>query len=124
MVLSAHMEYKIWIASYYESPPPYLDDEIGIPVENIECHSGNWLTEEPVWRHIGTVDSIEAARYMVENDEKTYRDSDGNCYFLEDVPAADELGYVFIKIEYGDTIEYYDCYVPGRKTPFGRRRIQ
>ena len=90
------MEYKIWIATYLNSPPPY---PIELPAEEIERHACIWKTEETVWRHIGTVDSLEAARYMVENDN-----------------------YAFVKIEYGDTIEYYDCYVPGKKTPYARRK--
>ena len=80
-----------------------------------------WKTEETVWRHIGTVDSLEAARYMVENDRGSYKDADGTCYYLECEPS-DEYYYSFVKIEYGDTIEYYDCYVPGKKTPYARRK--
>ena len=77
-------------------------------------------TEETIRRHIGTVDSLEAARYMVENDHGSYKDSEGNIYYLECEPS-DELFYSFAKIEYGDTVEYYDCYVPGKKTRYGRR---
>lgn len=113
------MEYKIWIATYFVSPPPY---SVEILAEEIERSSGIWLTEETVWRHIGTVDSLEAARYMVENNEDSYRDADGICYYLECEPD-DEFYYCFVKIEYGDTIEYYDCYVPGKKTIYGIRKI-
>ena len=113
------MEYKIWIATYLNSPPPY---PIEVPADEIECHSCIWKTEEIIWRHIGTVDSLEAARYMVENDKGSYKDPDGNVYFLECEPS-DEYYYCFVKIEYGDTIEYYDCYVPGAKTPYAIRKI-
>ena len=111
------MECKIWIASYFDSPPPY---PIEFPAEEFERKSGHWLTQETVWRHIGTVDSLEAARYMVENGESSYRDSNGICYFMEYVPS-DEFYCYFVKIEYGDTIEYYDRYVPGKKTRYARR---
>lgn len=69
------MEYKIWIASYFDSPPPY---PIEIPKEKIESHVCSWETEETRWRHIGTVDSLEAPRYMIENDKGSYKDSEGN----------------------------------------------
>lgn len=113
------MEYKIWIASYFNSPPPYT---VEIPQEKVGRSAGIWKTEETRWRHIGTVDSLEAARYMVENDESSYKDSEGYCYYLECEPD-DEHYYTFAKIEYGDTIEYYDCYVPGKKSRYGRRFI-
>ena len=113
------MEYKIWIAAYFISPPPY---PIEIPREEIESHSCVWKTEETKWRHIGTVDSFEAARYLVENDEFSYKDTEGNVYYLECEPS-DEQFYSFAKIEYGDTIEYYDWYVPGKKTKYARRFI-
>ena len=113
------MEYKIWIATYLNSPPPY---PIELPAEEIERHASIWNTEETVWRHIGTVDSLEAARYMVENDKASYRDANGISYYLECEPY-DEFYYTFAKIEYGDTIEYYDCYVPGKRTRYGRRII-
>lgn len=77
------MDYKIWIASYFVSPPPY----------------------------------------PVENDHGSYKDSEGNVYYLECEPS-DELFYSFAKIEYGDTVEYYDWYVPGKETRYGRRIIR
>ena len=83
------MEYKIWIATYLNSPPPY---PIELTAEKIERNACIWKTEETVWRHIGTVDSLEAARYMVENDRGAYRDADGICYYLECEPS-DELFY-------------------------------
>ena len=46
-------------------PPPY---PIEVPKEKIESQACCWKTEETIWRHIGTVDSLEAARYMVENE--------------------------------------------------------
>ena len=52
------MDYKIWIASYFVSPPPY---PIEVPEEKIESQACCWKTEETIWRHIGTVDSLEAA---------------------------------------------------------------
>ena len=52
------MEYKIWTASYFVSPPPY---PIEVPKEKIESQACCWKTEETIWRHIGTVDSLEAA---------------------------------------------------------------
>ena len=113
------MEYKIWIASYFVSPPPY---PIAVPKEEIESQACCWKTEETVWHHIGTVDSLEAARYLVENDRGSYKDSKGNVYYLECEPS-DELFYSFAKIEYVDTVEYYDCYVPGKETRYGRRLI-
>jgi len=112
------MEYKIWIASYFDSPPPY---PVEIPKEEIERSASIWVTEETKWRHIGTVDSLEAARYLVLTDKSSYKDSEGNVYYLECEPS-DELCYAFAKIEYGDTIEYYDCYVPGKKTRYARRK--
>ena len=114
------MECKIWIASYFISPPPYPTE---IPCEEIESHACVWKTEETIWRHIRTVDSLEAARYMIENDKGSYKDSEGNVYYLECEPS-DELFYAFAKIEYGDTIEYYDSYVPEKKTRYGRRAIK
>ena len=111
------MEYKIWISSYFNSPPPYPTE---IPQEEIERSSCVWETEETEWRHIGTVDSLEAARYLVENDKSSYQDSNGNVYYLECEPS-DELYYTFAKIEYGDTIEYYDSYVPGKEHRYGKR---
>lgn len=113
------MEYKIWTASYFVSPPPY---PIEVPKEKIESQACCWKTEETIWRHIGTVDSLEAARYLVENDRGSYKDSEDNVYYLECEPS-DELFYSFAKIEYGDTVEYYDCYVPGKETRYGRRLI-
>ena len=56
-------------------PPPY---PIEVPKEEIESQACCWKTEETIWRHIGTVDSLEAARYMVENDRGSYKDSEGN----------------------------------------------
>lgn len=113
------MECKIWIASYFVSPPPYPTE---IPKEEIEKWAYNWKTEETVWRHIGAVDSLEAARYMVQNDKGSYVDSEGIEYHLECEPS-DEWFYFFAKIEYGDTVEYYDRYVPGKETKYGRREI-
>ncbi len=113
------MECKIWIASYFVSPPPYPTE---IPKEEIERHSHLWQTEETVWRCIGTVDSLEAARYMVQNNKGSYVDSEGIEYHLECEPS-DEWFYSFAKIEYADTVEYYDRYVPGKETEYGRRLV-
>ena len=77
------MEYKIWIASYFVSPPPY---PIAVPKEEIESQACCWKTEETIWRHIGTVDSLEAACYLVENDRGSYKDSEDNVYYLECEP--------------------------------------
>ena len=112
------MEYKIWTASYFVSPPPY---PIEVPKEKIESQACCWKTEETVWRHIGTVDLLEAARYLIENDEFSYKDSEDNVYYLECEPS-DELFYSFAKIEYVDTVEYYDWYVPGKKTRYELRK--
>ena len=113
------MEYKIWIATYFNSPPPYQTET---PQEEIERSACIWETEETRWRHIGTVDSLEAARYLVENDKSSYKDSEGYVYYLECEPD-DELYYMFAKIEYGGTIEYYDRCSPNRKTRYARRFI-
>ena len=64
-------------------PPPY---PIEVPKEKIESQACCWKTEETIWRHIGTVDSLEAARYMVENDRISYKNADGVCYYLECEP--------------------------------------
>ncbi|MCI5607412.1 MAG: hypothetical protein MR420_08230 [Spirochaetia bacterium] len=87
------MDYKIWIASYFVSPPPY---PIEVPKEEIESQACCWKTEETIWRHIGTVDSLEAARNMVENDRGSYKDADGICYYLECEPD-DECYYSFVR---------------------------
>ena len=113
------MECKIWIASYFVSPPPYPTE---IPKEEIKKWVYNWKTEETVWRHIGAVDSLEAARYMVQNNKGSYIDSEGIAHYLERAPS-DELFCSFAKIEYADTVEYYDNQVPGRETEYGRREI-
>ena len=42
------MEYKIWIATYFNSPPPY---PIELPAEEIERNACIWKTEETIWRH-------------------------------------------------------------------------
>ena len=102
------------------TPPPY---PVKVPKEEIESQAWCWKTEETIWRHIGTVDSLGAARYLVENDEFSYKDSEDNVYYLECEPS-DELFYSFAKIESGDTIEYYDCYVLGKEHRYGRRRIR
>ena len=114
------MDYKIWIASYFVSPPPYL---IEVPKEKIESQACYWKTEETIWRHIGTVDSLKAARYLVENDRGSYKDSEDNVYYLECEPS-DELFCSFAKIEYGDTVEYYDWYVLGKETWYGRKNYK
>ena len=114
------MDYKIWIASYFVSPPPYL---IEVAKEKIESQACYWKTEETIWRHIGTVDSLKAARYLVENDRGSYKDSEDNVYYLECEPS-DELFCSFAKIEYGDTVEYYDWYVLGKETWYGRKNYK
>lgn len=108
------MDYKIWIASYFVSPPPY---PVEVPKEEIESQACCWKTEER------TVDSLEAARYLVENDRGSFKDSEDKVYYLECEPS-DELFYSFAKIESGYTIEYYDCYVLGKETLYGRRIIR
>ena len=79
-------------------------------------------TEETIWRYIGTVDSLEAARYLVENNRGSYKDSGGNIYYLECEPS-DELFYSFAKREYDDTVEYYDWYVLGKRHRYGRKKF-
>lgn len=37
------MDYKIWIASYFISPPPYL---IEVPKEEIESPACSWKTKK------------------------------------------------------------------------------
>ena len=59
----------------------------------------------------------------MENDDSSYKDSDGHIYY-SDCEPSDELFYAFAKIEYGDTIEYYDCYVPEKETRYGRRKLK
>ena len=74
-------------------PPPY---PIEVPKEKMESQACYWKTEETIWRHIGTVDSLEAARYMVENDRISYKNADGVCYYLECEPD-DECYYSFVR---------------------------
>ena len=45
--------------------PPY---PVKVPEEEIESHACCWKTEETIWCHIGTVDSLKTAHYLVEND--------------------------------------------------------
>ena len=98
--------------------PPY---QVEVSKEEIESQACCWKTEETIWRHVGTVDSLEAARYLVENDEFSYKDSEDNVYYLECEPSG-ELFYSFAKIESGDTIGYYDSYVPGKEHRYERRK--
>ena len=65
---------------------------------------------------------IFAIKFNVENDKSSYKDTEGNVYYLECEPD-DEFYYMFAKIEYGDTIEYYDRCSPDRKTRYARRFI-
>ena len=103
-------------------PIGYKTYPIEIPSEKIESQACCWKTEETIWRHIGTVDSLEAARYLVENDDFSYKDSEDTVYYL-DCEHSDELFYSIAKIESGDTIEYYDWYVQRKKTKYGRRLL-
>ena len=112
---------KLYTITRVILPIAYKSYPIEIPREEIEFHSCCWKTEVTIWRHIGSVDSLKAARYMVENDRISYKDADGVCYYLECEPD-DECYYCFVKIEYGDTIEYYDSYVPGKEHRYGRRK--
>ena len=67
-------------------------------------------TSTPCW----VLFFLEIVRCLIENYKSPYKDSQGNDYYLECEPS-DELYYTFAKIKYGDTIEYYDYYVPGKE---------
>ncbi len=101
------MEYKIYNCSHLKCKPPY-------EIENLHEHlyedsKFNYWNKETKWRYIGSVDSLEVARRMVENNEICYKN---NELKLE---PSDESYCDFVKIEYNDNIEYYDVYHDSEK---------
>ena len=100
------MEYKIYNCSHLNCKPPY-------DIENLHEHlyedsKFNYWNKETKWRCIGSVDSLEVARHMVEHNENYFK-CENKEYFFKTEPSDE--GYCdFVKIEYDDNIEYYDIY--------------
>ena len=100
------MEFKIYNCSHLSCKPPY-------DIENLHEHlyedsKFNYWNKETKWRYIGSVDSLEVARYMVEHNENYFK-CENKEYFLKTEP--NDEGYCdFVKIEYGHNVEYYDDY--------------
>lgn len=101
------MEYKIYNASLQISKPPYNVDDSNFE-KDINLFKRMWKGENTEWRFIGSVPTLEIARYLVEHDKNFVR-IDGTIYELECEPS-DEFYCEFVKIEYGDVVEYYDNY--------------
>ena len=90
--------YKIYVLSSKESQLPY-------DVENVI----NDKSKEINWKFIGEVDDLEIARDMILHDKAYGIDENGNYHFLTQDPT-DDLYYDFGKIEYNNSVEYYDYY--------------
>ena len=102
------MEYKIYNASLQISKPPYEINNDDMK-KDINLFQNEWNNKnETEWRYIGSVPSLEFARYMVEHNKVHYT-KDGKIYSLECDPS-DEFFCNFVKIEYGHNVEYYDDY--------------
>ena len=102
------MEYKIYNASLQISKPPYLLNNVNME-KDMNLFKKRWDNEnETEWRLIGSVPTLEIARYMVEHNKVHYI-TDDKTYSLECDPS-DEFFCEFVKIEYDDVVEYYDNY--------------
>lgn len=102
------MEYKIYNASLQISKPPYSLNNVNMK-KDMNLFKKRWDNEnETEWRFIGSVPTLEIARYMVEHNKVHYI-TDDETYSLECDPS-DEFFCEFVKIEYGNNVEYYDNY--------------
>lgn len=101
------MECKIYNASLQISKPPYNVNDLNFE-KDINLFKRMWKGENTEWRYIGSVPSLVFARYMVEHNKVHYM-KDGKIYSLECDPS-DEFFCNFVKIEYGNNVEYYDDY--------------
>lgn len=111
------MEYKIYNCSLQMSKPPY---ELKEAEQDCNLFKFMWEDDQVKWRYIGSVPSLDIARYMVEHDKINFHDKNGNNYELMLEPS-DELFCGFVKIEYNNNIEYYDIYHKTKNMVFKRR---
>lgn len=112
------MKYKIYNCSLQISKPPYTVKE----AENdISLFKRMWKSNEVEWNYIGSVPTLELARYMVEYNKVHYV-KDGKIYSLECDPS-DEFFCNFVKIEYDNNIEYYDDYNSHKNGKIFERRF-
>ena len=88
---------KIYVLSSKTSQLPY-------DVEGVL----NDKSKDIIWKFIGQVDDLEIAREMIIKD-KVYLKKNDKEYLLDFNPSGD-LRFDFVKIEYGDNVEYYDDY--------------
>ena len=112
------MEYKIYNSSLQVSKPPYFLEQMDKDIDLFKKYWDNKNFTE--WRFIGSVPTLEIARHMVEHNKMHYSEN-GKTYTLECEPS-DEFFCEFVKIEYGDIVEYYDNYCNGDKI-FERRIV-
>lgn len=112
------MEYKIYHTAVQFSKPPYVLKNME---KDINLFKRMWKSEETEWIYIGSVPTLEIARYLVEHD-KNFVKIDNTKYELECEPS-DEFYCEFVKIEYGDVVEYYDSYHGDNNVIFKRRNI-
>ncbi len=112
------MEYKIYNCSLQISKPPYNLKEAE---KDINLFKKFWKTNDVEWRYIGSVSSLGIARKMVEYN-KMYYSENGIIYSLECDPS-DEFFCEFVKIEYGNNVEYYDDYCNHNNSKIFKRRF-
>ena len=91
------MNCKIYVLSSKTSQLPY-------DVEGVL----NDKSKDIIWKFIGQVDDLEIAREMIIKD-KVYLKKNDKEYLLDFNPSGD-LRFDFVKIEYGNNVEYYDDY--------------
>ena len=91
------MDCKICVLSSKTSQLPY-------DVEGVL----NDKSKDIIWKFIGQVDDVEIAIEMIITD-KVYLKKNDKEYLLDFNPSGD-LRFDFVKIEYGNNVEYYDDY--------------
>lgn len=112
------MEYKIYNCSLQMSKPPY---EIKEAEQDCNLFKFLWEDDQVKWRYIGSVPSLEIARFMVENDKMYFHDKNNNKDYELLLEPSDEFFCGFVKIEYNNNVEYYDIYDKSKSTVFKRR---
>ncbi len=109
--MKQNTNFKIYNLSSVNSAPPYL---ITGHEEHLTKDMCVWKNAEPHWKKIGTVPTLEIARFMVTQNLADYADENQNKYSLKTDPS-DEYYCSFVKIESENFIEYYDIYNQSHK---------
>lgn len=86
-------------------------DKIESYCHSIESACNKYNCGSPVWTEF----LDKKYKLLKEYSSKYYDEIWIASYFVSPSPYPIEV--------YGDTVEYYDCYVPGKKTRYGRRKF-